>query len=732
MTCTVLKMSERELNFLVEPSEEYHCPICAKVLVEPHVTECCGQHFCEQCLKKWFEEQGKMICPHCRSEHFSHIRYLPLKRKINELLVYCSNRDKGCTEITCVCQLESHISQCTYTAVKCSNNCGDSPLRKDLSDHLNDRCLNRLSVCIYCQKQDKHYIIVSLQHQQRCPDFPVGCPKSCSGGDQVKRKKLYEHSLICPLESVVCSDCQAEMLRQQITEHKGMTCPKRIVSCLFCQEQIRYDVTDAHFQECPIYPVECPRHCEFGRTLLRKDLDFHRENCPLEPVVCSACKIEVIRKEMNEHSLSECPKRSTKCKYCHRIGPYDDITGQHVNECEEFPVGCPRKCKGSEQLKRKNMRNHAEVCPLEPVQCPYSEVGCKPHLVRKDLNSHLKSNLDSHMLKLMTAHTQLIAEHDKLQNDHTKLKSDFGKLNRECGKLRTDLVDTQAKHSEVAENFTKMTSSISLEMDFIGKGKDNDTSLQCIKTALNPKMKDSKARLAFRVPPITHRWTSPSFYVLDGYKMSLVFSKDEQQRSTVGFGWGRSATLPLNTVSSTTSVSLQLLKGEYDARLKWPTDSALTLEIRVTSKTSASSRQSATARQRPQRNAYRHDSGWKKYEPHHAYRISTYSGGLKRDDVCVSYDGHHDYGYDDQNDYDDYLDDRDANADFLQLSLKLNQYLQQKVTRENTRELKRGSIESKGPWTVKLSLSEPKTVPKAVLWDQGDYFEHHNQYYDDD
>ena len=92
--------AERELSFVVEPSEEYHCPICAKVLVEPHVTDCCGQHFCEECLKQWFEEQlGEKICPHCRSEEFTHIRYLPLKRKINELPVYCSNRENGCTEL---------------------------------------------------------------------------------------------------------------------------------------------------------------------------------------------------------------------------------------------------------------------------------------------------------------------------------------------------------------------------------------------------------------------------------------------------------------------------------------------------------------------------------------------------------------------------------------------------------------------------------------------------------
>ena len=129
------KMSVTELDFVIAPHEDYICPVCTKVLVEPHVTECCGQHFCEQCLKRWFREQGKNSCPHCRSEQFTHNRYLPLKRKINELLVYCSNRSEGCTTIESVSQLETHLRECPYGRVSCSNKCGYSYLRKDFSDH---------------------------------------------------------------------------------------------------------------------------------------------------------------------------------------------------------------------------------------------------------------------------------------------------------------------------------------------------------------------------------------------------------------------------------------------------------------------------------------------------------------------------------------------------------------------------------------------------------------------
>ena len=108
-----------------------------------------------------------------------------------------------------------------------------------------------------------------------------------------------------------------------------------------------------------------------------------------------------------------------------------------------------------------------------------------------------------------------MANSEMMKNDYSKLKNDYTKL-------KSELDDTQTKHSEVATSFSKMASSISLEMNFIERRRDKTISLQCIKTALNPRMKDSKDNLVFRIPPITRRWTSSPFYILDGYKMGLV------------------------------------------------------------------------------------------------------------------------------------------------------------------------------------------------------------------
>ena len=478
--------STKELNFVGNPSEDLLCQICTKVFVEPHVTDCCGQHFCEQCLTKWF--QGGKVCPHCRSTNFSHIRYLPLKRKINDLQVYCSNWKDGCTTITSVSGLDDHLIECLYATVKCSYKCGQSIFRKDLTDHTTNMCRFRRSTCVYCQKQDRYFVIVGIQHLNRCPDFPVGCPKNCSNGSTVKRKDLPSHRLVCQLESINCPDCRVNLLRQELCGHLLTACPKRMVKCKYCQKEMKYDSTSVHELSCPEYPVTCPRRCDLGSRLKRKDLKHHEMVvCPLEPETCKGCSRIIVRKDMDDHCAKECPKRPTTCTHCKKSGPYDNITGIHMGECEECPIGCPRKCKGSEQIKRKELKTHAEVCLLEPVRCPFNEVGCNPQLVRRDLNNHVKSNMDKHIIKVMTAHSSLVAEHKKLQNDHYKLQDDY------CG-LKSELAAMKKKHSDMEAKINSMTSSQKLESK--KSDKDGPVAIPCFATDNMPPKPKGKVNLS--------------------------------------------------------------------------------------------------------------------------------------------------------------------------------------------------------------------------------------------
>ena len=244
------------------PPEDYCCMICAKVLNEPNVTDCCGQHFCQVCLEQWFEKNERKICPHCRSQSFSYMRYLPLKRKISSFQVYCTYQEQGCDVISTIGELDAHREVCGFASLVCNQGCGQTVLRKDM-----------------------------------------------------------------------------------------------------------------------------PRHCK-----------------------------------------EECLKRKVRCQHCGKMDFFQVINGKHTKTCEEYPMKCPKGCAPQDLIKRKDLAHHAKVCPLEQAHCTFCDVGCNEVVARKDLNSHLESNLQMHLTKMMTSYSEMRTSYSKLKSEHDELKEECRKL----------------------------------------------------------------------------------------------------------------------------------------------------------------------------------------------------------------------------------------------------------------------------------------------------------------
>ena len=115
-----------EHEFVEVVPEELTCPICMKVLCEPHLTNCCAQQFCKNCLEKWLVKNK--ACPHCRSTGFSHMFMRRTEEKVGELKVYCPNKQHGCTGTLKLVEREEHLSPtndggCLYIKLECPNRC---------------------------------------------------------------------------------------------------------------------------------------------------------------------------------------------------------------------------------------------------------------------------------------------------------------------------------------------------------------------------------------------------------------------------------------------------------------------------------------------------------------------------------------------------------------------------------------------------------------------------------
>ena len=229
-----------DYNFVNMVQDRLYCStVCTKVLRDPHLTKCCGQHFCESCLNYWFEKHHGQSCPHCRAEgnEFQHFLNKSLKREISELKVWCSNKHKGCEWSGEVDGLEKHINSedgCRYVEIECPNNNNqiltiferDLPmcpkiLRKDLDQHTQKTCVRRLVACKFCTENGTHYRIEG-RHSDVCKKYPLACPNKC-GVPSIPREDMPAHREECPLEPLTCpfaeAGCGVKLVRQQFDKH---------------------------------------------------------------------------------------------------------------------------------------------------------------------------------------------------------------------------------------------------------------------------------------------------------------------------------------------------------------------------------------------------------------------------------------------------------------------------------------------------------------------------------
>ena len=85
------------------------CPICLNVLFEPVIATCCGYDFCSACITP--TQEAAKPCPVCDQTSFLLLEDKLLVVILNELEVYCPNRDKGCNWTGKLGECDGHLGQ---------------------------------------------------------------------------------------------------------------------------------------------------------------------------------------------------------------------------------------------------------------------------------------------------------------------------------------------------------------------------------------------------------------------------------------------------------------------------------------------------------------------------------------------------------------------------------------------------------------------------------------------
>ena len=89
------------------------------------------------------------------------------------------------------------------------------------------------------------------------------------------------------------------------------------------------------------------------------------------------------RQNLQHHLDNECLKRQVSCQYCQAIATYEEINGNHIEECPDYPVTCDNEgC--NEVTKRHLIEDHYNICPKQIITCQYNNIGCNVEMKRED------------------------------------------------------------------------------------------------------------------------------------------------------------------------------------------------------------------------------------------------------------------------------------------------------------------------------------------------------------
>nr|XP_046233053.1 TNF receptor-associated factor 5 [Scatophagus argus] len=215
---------QHTLKFVLKLREEFVCPVCRGVVLNPQQNSC-GHIYCFHCLQGLLESSspsspvcpvdGAVITP---AEVFQDNC---CKREISNLEVYCTN-SPACTSVVTLHHLQEHLRSCPYEQLQCCNpGCRAVLQRRYLQDHLTNTCPQRTEPCPLCQ-QPQRLGLIQDHVQTSCPEVELDCPNSCS--QKVPRHKLTEHRDACPDLHIDCPfkkfGCLVKDKRKKVKLHE--------------------------------------------------------------------------------------------------------------------------------------------------------------------------------------------------------------------------------------------------------------------------------------------------------------------------------------------------------------------------------------------------------------------------------------------------------------------------------------------------------------------------------
>ena len=360
--------------------------------------------------------------------------------------------------------------------------------------------------------------------------------------------------------------CESHWLKEK--KRKSRTCP----NCRHRLYTVSYNgAIDGIIKGLQVYCKHQDAGCDWKGDL-SSEADHRKvdSGCQFEPILCkNKCGEKIKRKDMKSHLLDECPLRPSLCKYCSFSGTQGEVDS-HNELCPDHPVTCPNGCIPDSPIPRKDLEVHLDVCPAKKIVCPFATGGCPVMLKKADMEEHMRTHLEEHLVCLFEQNCQFKKETELLKAREDRLEGEIQVLRQECHALKQEVELLKKGNPQVV----------------LGAECDNsEESLDTLKTETNLKPSPSPSWIDHllcthandTVLPATfkystaksdmendHSWTSPSFYTSSmGYRLCFTVVPN-------GHSFAQNKSL---------SVLFSVLPGNYDDYLYWPFVGKLNVSI---------------------------------------------------------------------------------------------------------------------------------------------------------
>ena len=254
-------------------------------------------------------------------------------------------------------------------------------------------------------------------------------------GDEYTFVNTVPKDLVCPI-------CHELLDEAQQTPCGHLFCKKCLkkkkhsgsLKCTGCRSEHNKEPSDDAYNDRRVQrlAVKCPyQPCQWTGPLREIQKHLTDAGCKDIKAKCpNACGEEVTRGSLQQHQRNSCPLRTYHCQFCNKKDTYRNITNEHYEICEQFPLPCPNKC-GKQQIPKKEIEHHLAECPEQMVKCPYVKIGCQDTVARRHLDRHKEERKDHHLTIALERVTQLCGAVSELHSICQSLSYDVRSLRKD-------------------------------------------------------------------------------------------------------------------------------------------------------------------------------------------------------------------------------------------------------------------------------------------------------------